>query len=172
MRNVQKRTEGIPDLDHYNDDALGVDGRIAAALSDFAQLHSRRGFLAQLGRIVLSLVGAGVVSVLPVEPIAREALAVTCGGVYCGMCGTKCCSSCGGGQGVCPPGTNLGGYWTRCCPPGGGGNLYRYRDCCGGSADCSGCGGCDDGCPHGAWCEGLGFYKCTTVTSLGPLCPS
>jgi len=166
------RTE-VGDVEEVEGDS-SFDHRLARALDEFAQQRSRRGFLAKVGRLVLGIVGASVVSVLPVEQISREVAATTCGGVYCGFCGTKCCSSapCGGGQGVCPPGTTQGGYWTRCCPPGGGGNLYRYRDCCGGSVSCGHCGQCHDGCVQPAWCSGLGAYRCTIVQSLGPLCPS
>lgn len=147
-----------------------VDTRVGEVLDQFGQLTSRRGFIARVGRFVVAVLGAGVVSVLPMDPVAQNADAVTCGGIFCGMCGRQCCSSapCGGGTYSCPPGTTAGGYWTRCCPPGGGGTRYRYQDCCGGSASCGHCTWCSDNCDQPAWCSGLGAYKCTKVVSLGP----
>jgi hypothetical protein len=147
-----------------------LDGRFTEMLDHFGQITSRRGFIARIGRLVIGVFGAGVISLLPMDPVAGEADAAICGGIYCGFCGTKCCSAapCGGGTYGCPPGTNVGSYWTRCCPPGGGGTRYRYQDCCGGSVSCGHCGTCTDGCPQTAWCTGLGAYKCTKIVSLGP----
>lgn len=163
----------LPDHpDRDLDESRALDDQIANLLNRFGQTTSRRGLLAGAGRVILALVGASVVSVIPIQPIARDAEAITCGGIWCGMCGTKCCSSCGGSNTTCPPGTSVGSYWTRCCPPAGG-TRYRYYDCCGGSVNCSGCTQCSDGCPQSAWCSGLGDYRCTKAIDVGPAgCPS
>lgn len=152
-------------LEEAEPEPEGLDHRIAHLLDDFGQSTSRRGFIARIGRFLVAVMGGTAIAVLPMDPIASEADAVICpGAMHCGMCGRKCCGSpCGGGVSGCPPGTSLGGYWTRCC----GGTRYRYRDCCGGSVNCNHCTFCDNGCNQPAWCDGLGPYRCTVIASLG-----
>ncbi len=97
---------------------------------------SRRSFLAFVGRLALTITGASLVHILPIDreiPVT-EATASDCNSWY--MCGAyidRVCS-CACGSNSCPSEgsctTVTQNFWTSCCWDGRRWWEIRYYDCC------------------------------------------
>lgn len=159
----------------------GLDRSMSRALGHFGQLTSRRGVLAALGKITLSLVGAGIAwEVLPVNRTVAEATSCS-DWQLCGLTGYTCdCCNSGNGLGSCPPNGwfcsgFVGSYWASCCCDTGPVvcHYVAYHDCC----DCCVSCGCTWCFNHGStptWCQRpdgtQGNYCCTAVTVWSTTC--
>jgi methylamine dehydrogenase light chain len=166
-----------------------MDGLMEQLTRRVAQRSSRRGFLANLGRIAL---GGMVLPLLPVDRVRAQSVSeghmssgeggdTTCDyWRYCAFDGFLC-TCCGGAITECPAGTVASPTaWVGTCkhPTDGREYIIAYRDCCG-KSECDRCM-CDNN--HGempiyrtqlnndtVWCFGSKemAYHCTTAVVLG-----
>ncbi len=134
-------------------DELGQGACIQAG-----QRLSRRGFIAQAGKVLGTALGVGIgLTALPVSRVSAAS--------NCGMCGQQC--QCCTGTNLCPSGSVTGSYWQACCD----GYLYRYYDCCTSAASpyCPlPCWICPGGNAR-SWCLSSNpNYVCTKIQLMGP----
>ena len=157
------------DIQDTQEDAF--DQKVATILSTLSQQGARRGFLAQSGKLILSLLGVSVITLLPEDRIVPKAQASSCSNWYlCGLCG-RTCDCCAGDDFHCPYGTQQYGNWSCCCSNNGVRTRVYYSDCCNGNVTCN-CTSCSNGCngcwTGSVWCNG-GTYRCTGIV-LGGSC--
>lgn len=158
-------------MDQPNINENKLDQIEARILSKLAERTSRKGFLAQTGKMMLKVVGISLLPVLPVDRIIRN-LEACCPTYYCtgqlwylcGMNGKICCNitGCLGGTGTkCPQCATKGsGYWCACCAH----IMVKYYDCCAVAGSCTGCSNCSPVNCSGvqeAWCNSGQQYRCT-----------
>lgn len=145
------------------------------------QAIGRRSMIAKMGKGILLLVGCNLIPQVPTfaqdarqghrpgnvgqghRPGDVEVMGCTlC--AYCNLLGYPC-SHCGGSDSSCPRSDQYsGGSWYGCCC----GTLWKYQDCCGGSAvSCSGwCDRNEGGSRDHSMC-GASPYRCTKVLRVG-----
>lgn len=107
-------------MDQKNFQEGRIDAVATRLLDELGQRASRRGILAGLGRLTLTLMG---ISVLPNLPLDRSftPLAQTTGDCagdnLCGICGKLCpYNCCPNGADGCPNCLRMGAlYWSKCC---------------------------------------------------------
>jgi hypothetical protein len=150
-----------------------LSSRLLGVLS---QRSSRRGVLARLGKVALSMLGVSLLPNLPLDRLFDVEAQSGCSalelcGIYGAICNTGSSDCCNGGVGSsgCPSCTSRGYFaWTKCCLSGECGTpgyYVEYWDCCGGTdADAYNCYGtfCRNNTTQPQWCSG-GAYRCTVA---------
>jgi hypothetical protein len=147
-------------------------------LDGFAQRVSRRGILARIGKLALSLMGVALVPHLPIDrTFVVEAQSTDCDDWrLCGIHGFLCKACCDQGEQLyeCPQCTNTGGSWSSCCTKPSDNCQYAitYTDCCSSataSIPCTGKSCNNNPNVNRNWCDDLGAFRCTVIT-VGPKC--
>ena len=158
-------------------DQPSLDRITSQLTAKWGQRGSRRGFLTQLGKMVLVAVGGSFGAALPSDRRIAEASFGNnnCDQWYwCGMNGRPC-ASCGGTDTTCPhSGCNTAGHaWVACCNGPSGCDKIVYYDCCAtGSGHCPAVN-CSKSCHRkdlaGWWCNGgnSSNYRCTLAVISG-----
>jgi hypothetical protein len=151
-----------------NDGVEILDAAVTKILTAFGQRGPRRRFLEKLGKYMLTVLGIGIIELLPID----RAYGQTCNcndPIYCGMMGQYCTACPGGTCQECPTGSETTtANWMKCC----GGHCYTYTDCCFATppACCNQGGSCHSEGGQ-AWCnEGTSY--CCTVSVRGAPCVS
>lgn len=178
----ESMTHGRSGGEHARPQDLDVtEGFLAKSTQRLARSTlSRRGALAVIGRFLLTLAGAELIRVLPVDrevfvvEAAPEQAAPDCNAWYmCGAYADRLCS-CACGSNSCPSGTTAAGFWQACCWSGSKWLIVRYYDCCtlGSKPACCNVSGCEchRGSP-GIWCGGWpGWSLCCTRWQVQTVC--
>jgi Methylamine dehydrogenase, L chain len=158
-----------------------LDRLTREAVIGLSQTSDRRGFLARVGKYLLTICGVTIVPLLPVDRLVEEARAADCSDWrLCGIYGHPC-DCCVGGSltGGCPGTLEEGAEWVVCCtnPTDNSSHLIAYIDCCNVKGHpppvCDLCGSCYNNSQQPAWCPHLFgklyIYGCTFIT-VGESC--
>lgn len=159
-------------MDDTHPNTTGEADRVRGLLVSLRERTSRQGFLAQVWRMALWVLGISLAPILPVDRLVKDAEACTsCSNcLLCNICGTLC-GCYGGGLYDCPPCAGGGNSWGGCCACGTSRYIVNYIDCCTSQPSlCVPSGTCSHCCPKVQfnWCGNSNLtYICTIIQTQG-----
>jgi len=137
---LMPKTESSIQLPDNNNDQGGswFDRWVEQGTRSMSKRVSRRSALTAMGKFLLALVGAELLTILPLD---RQVEVAKASGVesghncsywaYCGINAPRLCYCCVNNHCMCPYGTLPGGAWQACCNTGTGSRYWvTYWDCC------------------------------------------
>ena len=162
---------------HRDPSISALDEAVTAFAVESAHRIGRRALLSKLGKGLLALTGATILSRLPHDRRVQAHHSAGCTNwKWCNLSGTPCACA-GGSNNSCPTGSGgscstAGTPWWGCCYNPNDCCLYTitYYDCCGKCEESAATCACDHGGTQ-IWCDDEANYVCTLAVQ-GPKCAS
>lgn len=175
MNDNLPKIEPSIELPNNNQEGGRLDQWVEQGTRSMSKRISRRSALSTMGKFLLAVVGAELLSILPVDrqvevvEVSKAASHDCSYWAYCGINAPILCYCCVNNHCMCPYGTLPLGSWSSCCNNGSGSQFWvTYWDCCasGPSIQCINPNCKCQNTSNPAYCTG---YYCTAIC-IGSAC--